>query len=191
MPLTCKNIELQQVQQVLRSIVTGNESKEVSGKRVARVANTEGKPEMTTAKEVRAAFHEAIIRHGGRRTGGYYAVPVGNPVEGRQPWLSFRLNPNGYGPAACTIILDRWNASDPPETAPAWLEENLYPFVKSAVLSIRKGNYWMTLPGVSSFTSATVLRSDVAAVLAVWIPQEKQWHQQQATPTTTHSNQEK
>lgn len=41
MPLTCKNIELQQVRQVLRSILTGNESTEVSGKRVARVANTE------------------------------------------------------------------------------------------------------------------------------------------------------
>lgn len=46
MPLTCKNIELQQVQHVLRSILTGIESREVSGKRVARVAsgtNTERK----------------------------------------------------------------------------------------------------------------------------------------------------
>lgn len=39
MPLTCKNINLQQVQQVLRSILTGNDSRKVSGKRVARVAN--------------------------------------------------------------------------------------------------------------------------------------------------------
>ncbi|MBE4716758.1 hypothetical protein [Pseudarthrobacter sp. AB1] len=135
---------------------------------------------MTTAKELRATFHEAILDHGGRRTGGYYTVPVGGPVDGRQPWLSVRVNPNGYGPSACTIVLDRWNASDPPESARDWFQEHVYPFVKSAVHSIRKGNYWMTLPGISSYTSATVLRTDVAAVLDVWIPQEKQWQQEQA-----------
>lgn len=41
----------------------------------------------------------------------------------------------------------------------------------------------MTLPGVSSYTSATVLRSDVAAVLNVWIPQEKRWQQEQGQVT--------
>lgn len=56
----------------------------------------------------------------------------------------------------------------------------MHPFVQRAVLSIRKGNYWMTLPGVSSYTAATVLRTDVAEVLNAWIPQEKQWHQEQS-----------
>lgn len=133
---------------------------------------------MTTAKELRTAFHEAIREHGGRRTGGYYAVPAGSPVNGRQPWLSFRINPNGYGPSACTIVLDRWNAADLPTPARDWLKEHIHPFIERAVLSIRKGNYWMTLPGTSSYTSATVLRTDVAAVLDVWIPQEKKWQQE-------------
>lgn len=130
---------------------------------------------MTSVKELRAVFHEAILRHG-RRTGGYYTIPVGGLIEGRQPWLSLSLNPTGYGRSACTIVLDRWNATDPPESAREWLKEHIYPFVNSAVRSIRKGNYWMTLPGISSYTCATVLRTDVAAVLDVWIPQEKQWH---------------
>lgn len=80
---------------------------------------------MTTAKELRATFHEAILSHGARRTGGYYTVPVGDPVDGRQPWLGFRINPNGYGRSACTIVLDRWNASDPPEAARDWLKEHV------------------------------------------------------------------
>ena len=41
MPLTSKNTEVGQVGQVLRSILTGNESREVSGKRVPRVPITE------------------------------------------------------------------------------------------------------------------------------------------------------
>lgn len=133
----------------------------------------------TTAKELRAAFHDAIVAHGGRRTGGYYTVPVGSLEDGRQPWLSFRINPNGYGPSACTIILDRWNASNPPESARDWLTEHVHPFVERAILSIRRSNWWMTLPGLNDYTAATVLRTDVAAVLAVWIPQEKLWHQEQ------------
>lgn len=133
---------------------------------------------MTTAKELRTAFHEALLSHGGRRTGGYYTVPVGNPANGRQPWLSFRINPNGYGPSACTIVLDRWNAADPPAPARDWLKEHVHPFIERAILSIRKGNYWMTLPGTSSYTAATVLRADVGAVLDVWIPQEKKWQQE-------------
>lgn len=55
MPLTSQNVELQQVQQVLRSILTGNESREVSGKRVARVASNRKDPELITQPHLTAA----------------------------------------------------------------------------------------------------------------------------------------
>ena len=127
-----------------------------------------------TAKELRTVFRETILKHGGRRAGDQYAVPAGEPVNGRQPFFRFDVIATGYGRNNCTITLDRWNASNPPESARAWLEEHMHPYTRRASEKIR-GTYWLTLPGNSDYTQATVRRADVAEVLGKWIPQERQW----------------
>lgn len=130
--------------------------------------------ETITAKELRTVFRETILEHGGRRAGDQYAVPAGEPVDGRQPFFRFDVIATGYGRHNCTITLDRWNATDPPESSRAWLEENLWKYTHRATEKVQ-GVYWLTLPGSSSYTQATIRRADVAEVLGKWIPQEKQW----------------
>lgn len=145
-----------------------------------RARNTEHKenPSMTTTttvpvKALRASFHQAILRHGGRRTGNHYTVPVGAPVNGRQPWLRMQVVPTGYGRNNCTITMDRWNASDAPEAGEEWLKENIWPFTRRATENL--GSYFLSLAGVGSYTSAVVRRADVAEVLDAWLPQEEKW----------------
>lgn len=124
-------------------------------------------------RALRATFHEVLLRHGATRHGKQYRLPVERP-EQSDGYVSVTLQPNGFGRHSCLIEIDRWHASDAPAKAKEWLTENLYPFTRR-VVSRKRGNYGLTLPGISDYTSAVILREEIEAFFDLWIPKEKEW----------------